>query len=77
MASGPRSAKCEGEVRQLIGNFVRLMLNATLAMAVLLASNARIASHDLADLEQIVAEHQNEIADFAYINGSKFDLLHK
>jgi len=63
-------------MRQLIGNYVSLMLTVTLAVAVLFASNARIASHNLPDLEQIVAKHQNEISEHGHAHDDVVDVVH-
>ena len=52
------------------------MLVATLAVAFLLASNARIASHDLPDLEQIVAEHQKEKSEHGHAHEELVDVVH-
>lgn len=52
------------------------MLVATLAVAFLLASNARIVSHDLPDLQQIVAEHQNEISEHGHAHEDVVDVVH-
>ena len=52
------------------------MLTVALAVAMLLASNARIASHDLLELAQIVADHQNEIAEHAHTHDDVVNVVH-
>jgi hypothetical protein len=52
------------------------MLTVILAVAMLLASNARIASHDLSELAQIVAYHQNEIAEHEHAHDDVVNVAH-
>lgn len=52
------------------------MLTVVLAVAMLLASNARIASHDLPELAQIVADHQNEIPEHGHARDDVVNLVH-
>ncbi|MDO9641164.1 MAG: hypothetical protein Q7J44_21770 [Pseudotabrizicola sp.] len=63
-------------MKQQIGTLVRLMLTVTLAVAMLLSSNARIASHDLPELAQIVADHQTKIADHGHTHEEIVDVVH-
>jgi hypothetical protein len=63
-------------MRQQIGNQFRLMLTVALAVAMLLASNARIASHDLSGLAQIVTDHQNEIAEHGHAHDEVVNVVH-
>lgn len=55
-----------GAVRQQFGNLVRLMLTVIVAVGMLMSSNARMQSHDLAEMAQIVLEHQSDIADHGH-----------
>ena len=63
-------------MRQQIGINVRLMLTVILAVAMLLASNARIASHDLSELALIMADHQNEIAEHGHAHDDVVNVMH-
>ena len=52
------------------------MLTVILAVGMLLASNARIASHNLPDLVQIAADHQNEIAAHGHAHDDVVTVAH-
>lgn len=52
------------------------MLTVALAVAMLLASNARIASHDLPELAQIVADHKIEIVDHGHAHDDVVNVVH-
>lgn len=52
------------------------LLIIALAVGIVLSSNARMVSHDLTELAQIVAEHDHEVAEHGHAHNDIVDLIH-
>jgi hypothetical protein len=68
-----------GAMRLKFGNLVRLILTVILAVGMLMSSHARMQSHDMAEMAQVVADYQSEIADHGHAHDeivATFDVHH-
>lgn len=56
--------------------YLRVLLTLALAVGMVLSSNSRMVSHNIAELAKIVTEHHTEIADHGHAHEEIVDVMH-